>query len=332
MDRMTRLDNEGAIAAPYPRSSPFSNTARQLLSQGYSPLPLIGKRPIEAGWQRRARAPTSLEQIAYSATRINYNVGIAMGYRGVVAIDIDTDVPEIRAALDAALHAALSRGGVLVGKRGRRGDTRFFRDPTGDIGNRNLSGADGAMIVEILATGRQTVVPPSVHPDSADKYEWTAPRTLLDTAPEELPILLRSDVEAIERALLPWLRCPMPALTKVSKRSSKVALDAVERARQHRYAIAVLERETRALAALAQHTGRNRRAFDIACRLGRWVHNGIISEDRVCGAILAACEQNGLVREDGQRSVIASIRSGLARAVNDELPLLGTTARGSPSQ
>lgn len=48
-------------------------------------------------------------------------------------------------------------------------------------------------------------------------YEWTAPRTLLDTAPEELPILLRGDVEVIARALLPWLRGPMESRDTVSE-------------------------------------------------------------------------------------------------------------------
>jgi hypothetical protein len=62
-------------------------------------------RRMRGGWQRWTRAPISLDQIAYWATRSPYNAGIATGYRGVVVIDVETDVPEIRAALDAALHA-----------------------------------------------------------------------------------------------------------------------------------------------------------------------------------------------------------------------------------
>jgi hypothetical protein len=73
------------------------------------------------------------------------------------------------------------------------------------------------MIVEVLAAGRQHVVQPSVHPVTAGEYEWTATRTLLDTAPEELPILLRGDVEVIARALLPWLRGPMESRDTVSE-------------------------------------------------------------------------------------------------------------------
>ena len=167
MTKNTRLDHEASIAALRSRNGPFSGAARQLLSQGYSPLPLVGKRPVEVGWQRRAGSPMCLEEIASWAARGDYNVGIATGHRGLIAIDIDTDDPEIRAALDALLHAAFLRGGVQVGKRGQRGETQFFRDASGLIGNRNFAGADGAMIIEILAAGRQTAVPPSVHPETA---------------------------------------------------------------------------------------------------------------------------------------------------------------------
>ena len=311
--------------------APFASSASWLRDVGYSPLPLIGKRPVEAGWQRRADVPMTLEEITFWAARGDYNTGIALGYLGALAIDIDTDDPKIRAALNGPLHEALSRGGVHVSKRGQRGETRFFRDPAGLIANRNLVGADGAMIIEILAAGRQTVVPPSVHPDTGEPYVWTTARNLLDTAPVELPILSHQDVEAIERAIQPWLRCTWPTPSNISTISRHVALDTIERARQHRYASAVLERETRILAAMAQHTGRNRRAFDIACRVGRWVHAGIISESRVCTAILGACEQNGLLHDEGHRSVIASVRSGLGRAINDDLPCLGVASRGGKS-
>jgi hypothetical protein len=307
--------------------TPFASTAARLRAVGYSPLPLIGKRPVEVGWQRRASVPLGIEDIANWATRSDFNIGVAMGYRGVVGIDIDTDDPEIRAALDAALLFKLPPGGV-VGKRGLRGVTRFFRDPSGYMENRNFVGADGGMLVEILADGRQTVVPPSFHPATGRPYAWTTDSTLLNTAPEELPILSRQAIEGIERALIPWLKRPRPMQMNASTIDRHVVLDAVERARQLRYATVVLDREARLLAAMSRGAGRNRRAFDLACRLGRWVHNGIISESSVCCAILAACEHNGLAQEDGRPSVLASIRSGLARAVNDELPSLGSHGRG----
>jgi hypothetical protein len=39
-------------------------------------------------------------------------------------------------------------------------------------------------------------------------------------------------------------------------------------------------------------------------------------------AAIAACEANGLMREDGRLAVLATLRKGLARARDDPLPVL----------
>ena len=93
--------------------------------------------------------------------------------------------------------------------------------------------------------------------------------------------------------------------------------------RQHRYVASILDRELCALAGMGPGSGRNDAAFRLVCRVGRWAHHGIIKPDRLAADVMAACEANGLVREDGRQAVLATIASGLARSAGDALPELG---------
>ena len=78
---------------------------------------------------------------------------------------------------------------------------------------------------------------------------------------------------------------------------------------------------------MARNSGRNRAAFALVCRLGRFVHAGILSADRLTASVLEACRLNGLVSEDGARAVLATIASGLRKSANDPLPDLRAARR-----
>jgi hypothetical protein len=97
--------------------------------------------------------------------------------------------------------------------------------------------------------------------------------------------------------------------------------------RQLRYVTAILCRELPRLAGMAQGTGRNDAAFRLVCRVGRWVHHGIIPRDQLITDVLKACERNGLVAEDGRKSVLDTIASGLDRSAEDSLPEFGHVLR-----
>ena len=68
--------------------------------------------------------------------------------------------------------------------------------------------------------------------------------------------------------------------------------DGPEHERHRRYAYAVLARELHALASMQPDSGRNDRAFRVVCRVGRWVHHGIISRDELTADVLDACTAN----------------------------------------
>lgn len=148
---------------------------------GYSVIPLrrASKAPFIEGWQRYCQELPTEEQIEQWEEG-KHNLGLCLGpASGVVALDIDTDnIDTLRLA---------PRSPCV--KRGAKGETRFFKwKPS--IESRTLKEKG----VEILSQGRQTVMPPSIHPDTKKPYEWLTNLTLLDIDAKDLPEL---DVEEI---------------------------------------------------------------------------------------------------------------------------------------
>jgi hypothetical protein len=204
-----------------------------------------------------------------------------------------------------------------VAKCGRRGWTGFFRDPSGSFRTQHFAG-----IVDILAHGSQTVLPPTLHPTTGEPYRWTTDPTLLDTPISDLPTIAPDIAEKLGATLKPWIASgPPPRPARAPLQQCK--LSEKGRDQQRQYVEAILVHELPALAAMASNSGRNKSVFRLVCRVGRWAHHGIISRDRLTADVLAACEANGLVRDDGHRAVLATIASGLTRSVNDPLPDLG---------
>jgi hypothetical protein len=292
---------------------PFRETALPLLAAGNSPVPIVPgtKRPALADWQRLCVAPLSSEVIdRFARSPIAYGIGLALGFNGLIAIDIDTD--------DAAIVAAI--GEVLpigtVAKIGRRGWTGLYLDPTRTIRTRHFAGH-----VDVLSRGAQTVIPPTPHP-TGGAYRWLGALTMLNTPVSALPIIAPDIAERLATALSPWIETtnsPAPA----APRMRPCQLSEHERERQRHYAETILARELAVLASMASDTGRNQTAFRLVCRIGRWAHHGIIPHAMLTADILDACRRNGLVREDGHRAVLATIASGLTTSAGDTLPDLG---------
>lgn len=185
--------------------SPFAMVAARLAEQGYTPLPIMpggkapgsysvsGWRPMQ-GWSEYCdRAPTPDEIGAWERWP-SAGVGIALG-RGVIAVDIDRDdlIEPIKAALPA--HS--------IAKRGKKGLTLFFRGDTTKIRSRAFK-IDGSTVLDLLARGKQTVVPPSIHPETGVPYVDEGFFGLTDTPVDELPELPDNVEELIADALRPF--------------------------------------------------------------------------------------------------------------------------------
>jgi len=146
-----------------------------------------GEWRFHKGWNRFCDNLPGQFQIGLWSKWPRAGVGVALG-RGVVAVDIDRD--EYVAAILAILPP------VVVAKKGRKGLTAFYRGDTSKLRSRGFK-IDGVGVLDFIAHGKQTVLPPSLHPTTGLPYEWTTERTLLDTKPTELPELTEAHFEAM---------------------------------------------------------------------------------------------------------------------------------------
>ena len=100
-----------------------------------------------------------------------------------------------------------------VAKRGRTGCTWFYRASSAvktkafDIG--------GERVLDLLASGRQTVIPPSLHPATGREYEWIGDPLELFT-PESLPLAPDDIAERVAEALKPFGYEPEAVSDRVS--------------------------------------------------------------------------------------------------------------------
>jgi hypothetical protein len=119
-------------------------------------------------------------------------IGVALG-RGLICIDIDQEflIDPILAILPPS----------PVQKKGRKGIALFYRGDTEKIRSRNYRTADRVGLLDLLSEGKQTVLPPSIHPDTNEPYFWWTDATLADTPLSELPELPEDIAEQIAGVL-----------------------------------------------------------------------------------------------------------------------------------
>jgi len=118
-------------------------------------------------------------------------IGLICG-EPLIAADIDTDDEGLGVEL---IDAVTDGAGTAITKIGKRGQTLLLRPPPDlKVKSRKFL-IDGATTFEMLAEGRQTVIPPTVHPDLRAPYRWGNGATPLNTELEQIAFL-RSDWEA----------------------------------------------------------------------------------------------------------------------------------------
>src|SRR5262249_1544969 len=115
------------------------------------------------------------------------NIGVRTG-GGLVAFDYDDE--------DAALAISEAFDPSPVNKAGKRAWTAFYRADF-DVPSENFSAPEGRQVLQVLSTGRHTVIPPSLHPETTERYRWTNGHSLYDTPLSELPLLPRDYRERI---------------------------------------------------------------------------------------------------------------------------------------
>src|SRR5262249_31761299 len=149
--------------------------APQLIERGYFPLPIAPgtKAPhryvpsenrfeLFSGWQKRPDPITTPQPGA--------GIGVRLG-NGVVGIDYDDE--------DAALRVSDALGDSFVCKTGAKAWTAFYR-ASFPVPSENFVDENDKLALQVLSAGRQTVIPPSIHPDTQQPYRWTNGASLYD--------------------------------------------------------------------------------------------------------------------------------------------------------
>jgi nucleotide-binding universal stress UspA family protein len=170
----------------------YDVNAPRLNARGYFPIiigpgskaphryiPSRGCFELQMGWSKRAEPIMTPQPGA--------GIGVRTG-NGLVAFDYDDD----EAALSISPHFPESP----VNKTGQTAWTGFYRADF-PVPSENVFDGNGNKVLEILSDGRQTVVPPSIHPDTQEPYRYVNGRSLQDVSPSELPPLPRDYRERI---------------------------------------------------------------------------------------------------------------------------------------
>jgi hypothetical protein len=100
----------------------------------------------------------------------------------LIALDLDTEQPDLKEALDKIIPP------TPCIKKGMKGWTAFFRY-NGEKSHRWKLARNTPPVIELLSRGCQTVIPPTIHPDTNEPYVWITPDSLLDIEVEDLPFL-----------------------------------------------------------------------------------------------------------------------------------------------
>lgn len=127
----------------------------------------------------------------------------------LVAVDIDTEEPAEVAAILAVLP------GSPVRKRGAKGETQFYLAPD-SVPNRPYNDANKRRMLDLLCHGRQTVLPPTIHPTTGKPYIWTTLDTLDNFDVADLPILPADIADRLSEALAPFGHIDAPKLERGS--------------------------------------------------------------------------------------------------------------------
>lgn len=159
----------------------FGDIAFEYFEKDLFVIPLNGKIPLVKNWSFFSKQkPSELLLDSWCNKYPKANIGLLTGkLSGVIAIDIDKD----------SAKKLVPQSPVV--KKGKKGETRFFKYN----GEANFKRHD--LGIELLSTGNQTAIPPSVHPETKEPYIWTSVETLLSIDIEDLPILTKEFFDTV---------------------------------------------------------------------------------------------------------------------------------------
>ena len=263
------------------------NNLPHALAYGAAALPVFplivgGKTPaVASGFYAATTNPETIKRYWRIADR---NIGVPTGIAsGFWVVDVDPGGEDGIRRLEAE-HGPFPATRTMFTPRG---GFHFWFKYVGPVPS---SIGRIAPHVDVRADSGYVAVAPSVTANGT--YSWLGdPKAELAIAPQWLIALARKKPTISERAV--------------------AGINNHGGGRNNGYGRAVLDRECAALAAIASG-GRNNALNRASFRLHQLVAGGELDERGVEGRLIEACERNGLIADDGLRSVEKTIASGRA--------------------
>jgi putative DNA primase/helicase len=152
----------------------FRDHAPLFNAAGLSVIPVNGKIPNIKEWSRFCdRMPTQGEHTDFLRDFPWSNIGLCTGpASGVIALDVDTDED---AYIEAVKSVLPDSPWVRIGRQGFACAFRFNGETQAKLYLKDNVERGNKPILELLAGGRQLVVPPSIHPVTRRVYSENVP-------------------------------------------------------------------------------------------------------------------------------------------------------------
>jgi hypothetical protein len=180
----------------------FRDLAASFVDAGYTPLPISNRKspgfvdalgnavPVSHWRDADIRTEHGRSMVRDWQKRVaDAGIGLLLGQPsgGIVGVDIDTEDKKIIDAIMATLPAR------TIKKRGKKGLTAFYRVPGEQKKVVWYAWDDDSQthhkICELLADGQQTVLPPTIHPETGKPYEYLSRFSFPDATLQSLPML-----------------------------------------------------------------------------------------------------------------------------------------------
>jgi hypothetical protein len=272
-----------------------------LWENGYRPVAVRtrSKKPFGENWLELAMNDPPWAVNA-PVNEVALSTGIVCA--GLRAIDIDIDDKEMADEIEKVAFEVF--GETIV--RFRSGSPRrlfLYKTRDADLRKRIIEFEIGHK-VEILGH-KQKFLSFGIH-DEGMAYEWRDNTSPLDIPANQLTEISEHQIDTfteICESLYPIINKKKPEPIVYENDGS------VEEGRARQYALSVLEGVATDLASV-KSGGRNN-ALNSACmRLGSMKARGWLHPKECYDALLCACKQNGLIKEDGANAFIQTYRSG----------------------
>lgn len=163
------------------------DTALALLENGYTPLRLEPKEKFTKaqGWSTHIPTETTVRRDFARPSNLGVRLGDPLpDNTRLIAIDIDIEEIDLISAVEQAI------GEKVPCKRGKKGYTYFVRIDREVRTSKIHWVRDGKKTpaIDVLAKGAQTVLPPSIHPETMNEYRWVSGKPLHEIDIRTIPV------------------------------------------------------------------------------------------------------------------------------------------------